>query len=91
MLCVDTKGEHLIEADARRKLLSVQPHKNVPTTIEVKFVTPGKWKTDGTPDSGDGYSVWSLGSGQSLLALPHEDLESVVKTFLPESEDEDGD
>lgn len=91
VLCVDTKGEHLIEADARRKLLSVRPHKNVPTTIEVKFVTPGTWKTDGTPDSGDGYSVWSLGSGQSLLALPHEDLESVVKTFLPEPEDEDDD
>lgn len=92
VICVDTKGEHLVEADARRKLLAIQPHKRVPTTVEVAFVTEGTWKTDGTPDSKDGYSVWSLGSGQALRALPHEDLESLVKSFLPElevAEDED--
>ncbi|MBG9887335.1 hypothetical protein ABE10_12595 [Bacillus toyonensis] len=86
---MDTKGAHLVEADARRKLLAIEPHKLVSTTVEVKFVTEGKRKTDGTPDSKDGFSVWELGSGQALRALPHDDLDSVVKSFLPEEADED--
>jgi len=83
VICVDTKGSHLVEADARRKLLAIQPHKDVPTTIEVKFVTEGTWKSDGTPDGKDGFSVWELGSGQALRALPHEDLDAVAKSFVP--------
>ncbi|CDQ45687.1 DEAD/DEAH box helicase family protein [Mycolicibacterium neoaurum] len=82
VLCVDTKGHHLVESDARRKLLTIQPHKDVPTTIEVKFVTEGTWKADGTPDGKDGFSVWELGSGQSLRALAYEDLESVANSFV---------
>lgn len=81
VICVDTKGSHIVEGDARRKLLSIQPHKDVPTEVVVKFVTEGTWKTDGTPDSKDGYSLWELGSGQDLRALPYEDLEALVKTF----------
>lgn len=91
VLCVDTKNEALIESDARRKLLSIQPHKLVSTTVQVKFVTTGKWKTDGTPDGKDGYSIWALGSGQALRALPFEDLESLAKSFAPVASDEDDD
>lgn len=87
VICVDTKGDHLVEADARRKLLSIQPHKNMSTTIEVKFVTQGTWKTDGSRDSKDGFSVLALSSGQALQSLPYEDLESVVKSFMPGSDD----
>ncbi|RAF60525.1 hypothetical protein DN546_35505, partial [Burkholderia multivorans] len=57
VLCVDTKGNHLVEGDARRKLLSIQPHKDVSTTVEVKFVTEGTFKADGTPDGKEGFSV----------------------------------
>lgn len=81
VLCVDTKGTHLIEGDARRKLLSIEPHKDVPTRVKVKFVTTGRYRTDGTVDSKDGYSVWELGSGQALRTLPFDDLESLVETF----------
>lgn len=83
VLCVDTKAAFIIEEEARRKLLAIEPHKDVSTTIEVKFVTTGTWKPDGTPDSQDGYSVWALGNGQSLRALPFADLESLVRSFLP--------
>ncbi|KKI22707.1 MULTISPECIES: DEAD/DEAH box helicase family protein [unclassified Leucobacter] len=83
VLCVDTKGGYLVESDGRRKLLSIQPHKDVSTTVEVKFVVEGTWRTDGTPDGKDGFSVLELGSGRDLLTLPYEDLESLVKSFLP--------
>lgn len=82
VICVDTKGEHIVEADARRKLLAIKPHKKVPTTIEVKFVTEGTWKFDGTPGGKDGFSVWELGSGRDLRALPYDDLEAVARSFV---------
>lgn len=88
VICVDTKGSHIVEGDARRKLLSIQPHKDVLTRVVVKFVTEGTWKTDGTADSKDGFSIWELGSGQDLRALPHEDLEAVAKSFVPAADDE---
>ncbi|BBT80289.1 hypothetical protein WP8S18E11_19550 [Aeromonas veronii] len=87
VICVDTKGNHLVEADARRKLLSIQPHKAVSTLVEVKFVVEGTWKSDGTPNGKDGFSVWELGSGRELRTIPHEDIESVVKSFVPSTED----
>lgn len=82
VICVDTKGSHIVEGDARRKLLSIEPHKDVQTRVVVKFVTEGTWKTDGTPDSTDGFSIWELGPGQDLRPLPHEDLESVASSFV---------
>lgn len=72
MICVDIKGEYIVEGDARRKLLAIKPHKKVPTTVQVKFVTEGTWKADGTPDGKDGFSVWELGSGRDLRALTHD-------------------
>lgn len=83
VLCVDTKGNHLIEQDARRKLLSIQPHKDVTTTIEVMFVTEGTFKADGTPDGKEGFSVWALGSDRSLRTQEFEDLAAVAKSFKP--------
>lgn len=81
VLCVDTKGNHLVEGDARRKLLSIQPHKDVSTTVEVKFVTEGTFKADGTPDGKEGFSVWALGSDRSLRTQEFEDLAAVAKSF----------
>jgi type III restriction enzyme len=92
VLCIDTKGDHLVETDSRRKLLTIEPHPRVSAKVEVKFVTEGRWKSDGTPDSKDGYSIWQLGSGQALRTLPFEDLASLVGSFVPdESDDEDDD
>ncbi|MBO0600025.1 hypothetical protein I2485_15355, partial [Nesterenkonia sp. E16_7] len=88
VICVDTKGSHIVEGDARRKLLSIQPHKDVSTRVLVKFVTEGSWKADGTPDSKDGFSIWELGSGQDLRPLPHSDLESVAKAIVAVKDDE---
>jgi type III restriction enzyme len=85
VLCIDTKASFIIEPEARRKLLAIEQHKDVPTRIMVKLVTTGTWKTDGTQDSQDGYSIWALGSGQSLRALPFEDLDALANSLLPES------
>ena len=85
VICVDTKASFIIEPEARRKLLAIEPHKEVQTMVKVKLVTTGTWRTDGTQDSKDGYSIWALGSGQSLRALPFEDLDALANSFLPSS------
>lgn len=82
VLCVDTKGSHLVETDARRKLLAIEPHKDVKTTVEVKFVTEGSWKVDGTAEGKDGYSVLALGSDRNLKSVHFDDLEDLAKSFL---------
>ncbi|MGO1699613.1 MAG: hypothetical protein ACTHZD_14795 [Micrococcaceae bacterium] len=84
VLCVDTKGNHLVESDARRKLLSIQPHKDVSTTVEVKFVTEGMFKADGTPDGKEGFSVWALGSDRGLRTVGFDDLTAVAMSFRPD-------
>ena len=81
--CVDTKNQALVEGDSRRKLLTIKPHRDVATTVEVQFVTEGTWKRDGSLESRDGFSVWGLSSGQSLRTDPYEDLESLAKSFVP--------
>lgn len=84
VICVDTKGAHLIEGDARRKLLAIEPHKDVSTRVVVKFVTEGTYRADGTADGKDGFSVWELSSGRELRTRPFDDLESVAKSFIPD-------
>lgn len=86
VICVDTKAAFIADEEARRKLLAVEPHKDVSTQVLVKFVTEGRWKSDGTIDSPDGYSIWELGSGQALRIIPFEDLESLTKSFLQSEE-----
>lgn len=87
VICIDTKGTHLVETDARRKLLSILPHKAVSVSVEVKFVVEGTWKSDATINSKDGFSVWELGSGRELRTIPFEDLDAVVRSFIPLIED----
>lgn len=82
VICVDTKAAFMADEEARRKLLSVAPHKDVPAQVLVKFVTEGKWKPDGTIDSRDGYSIWELGSGQALRIVHHDDLEALAKSLV---------
>ncbi len=87
VICIDTKGTHLVKTDARRKLLSILPHKAVSVSVEVKFVVEGTWKSDATINSKDGFSVWELGSGRELRTIPFEDVDAVVRSFIPLIED----
>lgn len=90
VLCVDTKGGFLAEGDARRKLLTIEQHPKVDTKVEVKFVTEGRWRHDGTQESPDGFSLWEVGSGRTLRVPTFEDLTELVASFVPDaSNDED--
>lgn len=83
VICVDTKAAFIADEEARRKLLAIEPHRDLATQVLVKFVTEGKWKSNGTIDSPEGYSIWELGSGQALRIVHFEDLEALAKSLIP--------
>ena len=85
VFCLDTKGEHLVQTDAGRKLLSIVPHAKSTTSIEVKLISRGQWNQDGSPSGKDGYSIWGLRNDQKLKTTPCDDLEALVATFKPTS------
>lgn len=81
--CLETKGEHLVQSEAGRKLLSITPHPKLGTKVEVKLIAPGKWTQDGTRTGPDGYSIWGLRNDQKLKTSHYDDLDSLVATFKP--------
>lgn len=83
VLCLDTKGEHLVETDSRRKLLAIRPHPQTPTTVEVKLISKGSWAADGSPSGKDGFSIWGLTSDQKLRTKAFADIDSLVASFVP--------
>lgn len=85
VLAIDTKGEHLVQTDAGRKLLSVVPHPRVEQSLQVKLVTVGKWNQDGSQASKDGFSTWSLRPDQKLKTTHFEDLDALVASFKPKN------
>jgi type III restriction enzyme len=85
VLCIDTKGEHLIGSDAGRKLLSVVPHAKSQTTLSVHLVSRGRWNSAREMSSQVGFTVWGLKQDQTLRTTHYDDLEAVAKSFLPKS------
>lgn len=81
VLCIDTKGEHLVQTDAGRKLLSVVPNPRADSKLDVTLVSKGKWNQDGSPSGPDGFSIWSLRNDQKLKTKHYEDLTALVVAF----------
>jgi type III restriction enzyme len=56
------KGDHLIDVDAGRKLLTIRDERSKQKVI-VRLFTEGKWVDTKTKTSEEGYTVWSVKSG----------------------------
>lgn len=83
VLCLETKGEHLIANDSGRKLLSIVPNERTSARVEVRMISKGKWDSDNQPAGNDGYTLWGLTNGQKLKHEHFEDLPTLVKKFVP--------
>jgi len=82
VIAVDTKGEHLLLEAAGRKLLNVRPHKDVSTTLNVRFVSKGKFNEQVQQEDRDGYTLWSRREDGTLRADHHPDMAAVVRALL---------
>jgi type III restriction enzyme len=54
LICVDTKGNHLVREAAGRKLLHIRPRDGAERSLDVQFVSKGKWNNDLEQEGPDG-------------------------------------
>jgi type III restriction enzyme len=84
VVCVDTKGEHLIRETASRKLLSIK-YSGVGPRLDVQFVSEGKYRNDLVKVDKDGYTYWGLGSDGTINAITFDDLDALVKRLTDDA------
>lgn len=72
VFAVDTKGEHLIADDARRKLFGIDHHGNA-DPLYVRLVSQGRWNKDVVRQDGAGYTLWGWNSNRGELKVSHAD------------------
>jgi type III restriction enzyme len=82
VLLLETKGEHLIQSEAGRKLLSVIPDARTGVRIGEKLRSPGKWSADGTPGGKEGFSLWGLRQDQKMQVKHFDDLDALVRSLV---------
>ena len=79
---IDTKGAHLLSEAATRKLLWIEAPRKAMGRLFVKLVTVGKWKTDATQETKDGYTLWGTTAGSGRTVKHFDDLDKLVAAVL---------
>lgn len=82
VFALDTKGEHILESELGRKLLAIEPHPKAKTKLLVRLISQGNWNDHPQRNSGDGFTVWTLGHGYALKPIHCATLAHVVKACL---------
>lgn len=89
VFCLDTKGEHLIEADAGRKLLSILPAIGSETRVEVKLISRGRWDAERTRTSPDGFTLWGARHDGRLNVRHFDEVADVINAIVALAADDD--
>lgn len=84
VICVDTKGGHLVLEAAARKLLTIRYPGSGPR-LEVHFVSKGKLDEGLTQLNADGFTGWTLGDDGSVHANHYEEMEHLVDGLIDDS------
>jgi len=88
VICVDTKGHHLIRETAARKLLRIK-HSGEGRRLDVQFVSEGKFDDDLELRDPDGFTYWGLGDDGKVQARHYESLDELVKQLSDDSTNTD--
>lgn len=84
VICLDTKGGHLVDETARRKLLTVKPAADGPR-LDIQFVSEGRYDDTLLKVDADGYSRWYLRDDGRPGSTYFADLEGLVADLLDDS------
>ena len=68
VFALDTTVEHILEGKLGRKLLAIDPHPKAKVRLVVRLVSAGRWNAQPQRESGEGFTVWSLGHTNALQA-----------------------
>lgn len=77
VICIDTKGSHLLREDAGRKLLNVRQRTDRPK-LSIRFVTSGEFNNLFEKLSPDGYTLWGLKNDGKTRAQHFDNLEGLL-------------
>lgn len=83
VICIETKGAHLLSEAADRKLLNIQNKHQGVRDVRVRFITEGKWS--GLPyqqTKSDGFTLWRIDSSGQRKALHFEDMDQAISAAL---------
>jgi type III restriction enzyme len=84
VICVDTKGPHLVHETARRKLLRIRPAADGPR-LDVQFVSKGTYDDSLEQRNISGYTSWGMGDDGTIQTHGFEDMEAVVKHLIDDA------
>ncbi|QZT59660.1 DEAD/DEAH box helicase family protein [Mycolicibacterium austroafricanum] len=84
VLCVDTKGPQLVDAAARRKLLTIKPS-GEGKRLDIQFVSEGKYDDELTRRDSEGYTYWGLANDGSLNAVHFDVMDSLIKQLVDDA------
>lgn len=84
VVCVDTKGEHLIRETAARKLVSIE-YFGAGRRLDVQFVSKGKHDNDLTQSDKDGYTYWGLRPDGTINAAAFDELGALVERLTDDA------
>lgn len=87
VICIDTKGGHLVREAAGRKLLRIRPKSGALRHLDVRFVSKGKWNNDLLQEGPDGHTVWGLNDEGKTKAHHFEGLDELLKSVLTDAAD----
>jgi type III restriction enzyme len=82
VFALDTKGEHILESDLGRKLLAIEPNRKAKQVLLVRLISRGQWDKTPQRTSGEGFTVWALGSANALKPVHCATLGDAVKSSL---------
>lgn len=72
VFAVDTKGEHLVADDARRKLFGISTI-GADEPLAVRLVSHGTWSKHVKRTSAQGFTIWGWNTTNGELQVSHED------------------
>lgn len=88
VICLDTKGAHLVRETSGRKLLHIRKKEDAPRYLDVQFVSKGKWSNDLDQEAPDGYTRWGLNDEGKIKARHFEGLDELLADLTADPADE---
>jgi hypothetical protein len=82
IFAIDTKGAHPLSEAATRKLLWIELPRKAKERLFVKLVSVGKWNTDTTQETKDGYTLWGIKAGPGRTVRHFNDLDELLTAVL---------
>ena len=88
VVCIDTKGAHLVRETAGRKLLNIRKKQGASRHLDVQFVSKGKWNNDLFQEAPDGYTRWGLNDEGKVKARYFDGLDELLADLTADPNDE---